>query len=342
MRNSTLRHIVALAVLIASALPAYSQQPTMQFLSAMQARAALTQGVERNYYERLQLDEMRAKTGLALENLTLDQARSQVREAYGASTEDFTAEEQAALREALEYLQPVLQAKAPLYARTAWSFIKVAANIEGGLPHTRGDSIVLSDKVLASIAHRHATQKFDQPSLVWMLLVHEQTHVLERHSPALFAPLYTDAFGFQRGDLPAPPDWLRLHRVINPDAPDVRWIFPLDASPTNAGSRRWVLPDIVLLNDEHPRMPQDFNVVAVPVRNVAGHWTFADQTQPERLQPLAGLDVYARAFPEHSETFHPNEIAAVMLSELILSWHVEEPEHELWSKVRSWADSALR
>ena len=73
------------------------------------------------------------------------------------------------------------------------------------LPHTRGDSIVLSDTIVTAIAKQHATQAFDQPSGLWNLLVHEQTHVVQRRNPARFASLYTSAFGFRQVSLPAPP-----------------------------------------------------------------------------------------------------------------------------------------
>jgi len=45
---------------------------------------------------------MRAKTGLVLQNLSLQAARDQVRDAYSAATEDFTADQQASLREMID------------------------------------------------------------------------------------------------------------------------------------------------------------------------------------------------------------------------------------------------
>ncbi len=334
-----LRNAIVLALLLtAFTAAAQAQQASIHFLSREQARAALTQGAARSYYARLQLAEMRAKTGLPLQNLTLQAARDQVREAYGAAAEDISADEQAALSDAIETLQPILQARAPLYARTPWSFIKVSKNIEGGLPHTRGDSIVLSDAVMAAIARAHAQAKPDPPTRLWNLLVHEQTHVLQRHSPALFAPLYTEAFGFRQVALEPPPEWLRLRRVINPDAPDADWVFPIG----DGGARRWVLPDLVLENLDNPRMPQDFSIVALAVKQDGALWHYVDQAQPAALRSLSGLEAYVRAFPEHQELFHPNEICAVMLAELITGDDVQQPEHALWATTRAWAERALR
>ena len=334
-----MRNTIALALLFASSLPAaHAQEASIRFLSREQGRAALTEGAERSYFARLQFGEMRAKSGLPLKDLTLQAAREQVRDAYGAAAEDFTADDQAAVREAIETLQPILQARAPLYARTPWSFVKVSKTIEGGLPHTRGDSIVLSEAVLVAITRMHAQAKLDAPARLWNLLVHEQTHVLQRRNPALFATLYTGAFGFRQVVLEPAPEWLRIRRVVNPDAPDADWVFPIGAG----AERHWVLPDILLENLENPRMPQDFNIVALAVKQEAVHWRYVDQTQPAVLQELSGLDGYVRAFPERQELFHPNEICAVLLAEMIVGDDIRQPEHPLWAKTRAWAERALR
>jgi hypothetical protein len=75
---------------------------------------------DRDFYSQLQLVEMRAKPGLELKAASLDAAREQVIASFGASVDDFTADEQAALRDAINHLQPILESQAPLYARTPW------------------------------------------------------------------------------------------------------------------------------------------------------------------------------------------------------------------------------
>src|SRR5450631_2249101 len=124
-----MRKTFALYLSILVSLPALHAEPaapptaapaaasaTIHLLSQSEARAALTTGEERGYYARLQLPEMRAKTGLPLQNTTLESAREQVREAYGARVEEFTADEQLALREVMTGLQELLRSRAPLYA----------------------------------------------------------------------------------------------------------------------------------------------------------------------------------------------------------------------------------
>ena len=310
----------------------------VHFLSRTEASAALTGEVAQQYYAQLQLAEMRAKTRLPLTDLSLDAARAAASKAYGLATEDFTDDERAALGDAVESMQPVLLARAPLYARTPWCFIKVNGTIEGGLPHTRGECIVLAEGVLQSLAKAHAKARFDQPSGVWLLLLHEQTHVLQRRNPALFAALYSDVYGFRQVEV-LPPDWLRLRRVINPDAPRVEWIYPIGKD----AARHWVLPDIELLELDHPQMPADFKVVALGVHALEGRrWALDDVAMPATQPDLEGVAEYVDAFPVKGEAFHPNEIAAQMMAEIIAGAHMQNPDHPLWAKTRQWADSALR
>lgn len=332
------RALIAILANLACATALAAAPSNVHFLSRDEARQALTTGAERDFYARLQLVEMRARTGLALEATSLDAAREQVIASYGAAVEDFTADEQAALRDATDHLQPILEAQAPLYARTPWSFIKTRANIEGGLPHTRGDSIVLAEPVLASLVRAHATRAFDQPSPVWLLLVHEQTHIIQRRHPEMFATLYTSVFGFRHADLPAPPAWIGAVRMTNPDAPVSDWIFAL-----GKGDReRWMLPEILVDHGDHPRMPEDFQVVALRVQQHGAAWAYADQTAPASPTALDSLQEYVERFPVRDELFHPNEIAAGMLSYLLTAAPLPQPENSMWSLTRTWAGQAFR
>jgi hypothetical protein len=311
---------------------------SIRFLTRDEARSALTEGEGRGYYADLQLGEMRAKTGLPLRDLSLAQARERVRVTYGERTLDFSTEEQAALREAITSLRPRLLERAPLYARTPWSFIKVAATLEGGMPHTRGDSIVLPDALLTQLMRAHAHGAFDRPSSLWNLLVHEQTHVLERRHPAPFTALYTRVFGFRHVVLPPAPAWLLVRNVANPDGPVQDWAFPVG----EGGKRRWFVPEIQLRELQTPRMPEDFELIATPIQARGGVWEYLDQSAPERPAPLTQFTEFFAKFPIRDELFHPNEIAAGLLAGLITDYGQETPQAGLWEQTRRWATLGLR
>ena len=331
--------LVLTSVAFAALVPApAAQPPSITFLSAADARSALTEGSARDYYALLQMPDIRSKTGLTLEGLSLTAAREAAGKAYGAATLDFSADEQAALREAVERLQPLLAERAPIYARTPWSFIKVASSIEDGRPHTRGESIVLSDVVMAWVLKMRAQAPLTKPSLIWNLLVHEQTHVIQREYPELFSTLYTSAFGFQHVMLPATPNWISSLRVINPDAPDADWIFSIN----QGGSRHWFLPDLLINTRAHPQMPMGFQIVALAVEKQGEHWAYLDPVSPGNPRLLYGIDDYIQRFPLHDELYHPNEIAANMLAAWITGVRMKDPDNPMWSKMQAWAVGALK
>lgn len=319
-------------------MAAGAASPATHFMGHDEARRVLTEGAERGFYAHLQIVEMRAKTGLDLGGEDVEGARAQVEAAFGAATVDFTLEEQAALRDAVDHLQPLLEARAPLYARTPWSFIKVRDTIEGGLPHTRGDSIVLPESVLSSLVHSHASRSPDRAPFAWTVLVHAQTHVIQRRHPKLFAKLYTSILGFEHAALPAPPEWVVSARMTNPDAPVADWAFSLGRGT----ARRWYLAEILVDHGDHPRMPADFRIVALRLTHHGTEWAYADQVQPAEIIELSSLTEFVERFPVRDELYHPGEIAADLLSSLIVGGPLVRADSRMWADTRRWATRALK
>ena len=332
-----MRHAPA-ALITILALPMMAQTapaPPMaqaRFLSKEEAAKVL---VASDYFDLLHTPELRAKTGLALAGMTTEQARAAAKAFYAASAQDFSAEEKAMLQGILDRVAPALMTKLPLMARTPFTFIK--AGIEGGLPHTRGACIVLSPMMLAALAHTKELEA-EVPGGAAGLLVHEQTHVLERQHPELFAQLFTEVFGFKRITVAPDAPELAEKRVVNPDGPDLAWAFPIHAN----GGTRWIRPDLQLGELEHPRMPQDFQMIAVDLDEKGGAFTLArDAKGNPEVENLSSLKDYESAFADVGEDFHPNEIAAVLLS----GWVTDSDKDSgqpLRVRTDAWAEKALR
>jgi hypothetical protein len=140
-----------LASLFCIAAWAQPSSPAVRFLDREEAQAMLASPEEAVYYDRLEWGELQAKTGLAFEGMTLAAARRKVRALYASSTGEFAADEQRFIEQAVRALAPEMAEKAPLYLRTPWCFLKLSDALEGGMPHTRGDCIVLSPKGLTML-----------------------------------------------------------------------------------------------------------------------------------------------------------------------------------------------
>jgi len=313
--------------------------PRVAFLDRAAAADALAHGDD--YYAGLGLLEIRARMQSALPGLSLADARIAVRDFDAAATLSFTEEERAAVAGVVERVQPLLAARAPLYARTPWSFIQLDDRAEGGMPHTRGPHVVLPRAVVAGYVKLHrdasAAGKLATATRGSNLLVHEQTHVLERLHPARFEPLFTQVFGFTRM-APAPAHaWLAAHRCVNPDGPDVAWAFPLET----IGGNGWLMPDVTMPDKPVPRMPQDFESVGVEVALGADGWRVVERDgQPVRrdLDQVRGWHAH---FPFPDEDFHPNEIAAVALSHWILRDVPDLDARPLMPALADWARAGL-
>ena len=310
----------------------------VHFLTAGEGAAALTEGAEAAYFERMNLLEIRARLHGGADWPSLQAARQAARRFEASKVQSFSDDECAAIRDIVERLQPRLASRAPLYARTPWSFVKLGDDAEGGMPHTRGRHLVLPAKLVEVIARRARATNPLAPPRFGDLLVHEQTHVLQRLAPARFEPLFIDVLGFVRA--PTPPTSPALARCLvqNPDAPDLSWVFPLD----KLGGKGWIMPATVLPTDKAaPKMPQDFQAVAVELAREGGEWKVVDDAGQPRLRQLAQVPGYDAYFPYADEDIHPNEIAAVALSHWILQDDPQLAQRPRMEALAAWARGAL-
>ena len=312
--------------------------PQVAFLSPEAGAAALAGDT---YYADMAMLDLRARMKSPLAGTSLEDARVAVRAYDAAAVLAFTDEERAAIGGVIERMQSLLAVRAPLYARTPWSLVKLDDRAEGGMPHTRGPHIVMPRRVAETYAamHRDLSAKGTLASSPRgrNLLVHEQTHVLERANPARFEPLFTGVFGFTRmTPAPATP-WLTAHTGVNPDGPDVVWAFALEP----VGGSGWIMPDVIFPDVPVPRMPEDFQAVGIEVTRTADGWKIVEENgQPKRrdLDKIPGFDDH---FPFADEDFHPNEIAAVALSHWILQDVADVESRPLMPGVAAWAKTAL-
>lgn len=327
--------VLAFGLACGSAAQAANGGLQIQFLSKVEASALMAGPGAKPYFDAMTGPELIAKTGLDIQNLPLDIARDNARAIYASETLEFSQNEQDVLRWGVSVLWPTLIDKAPLFARTSWKFAKVSDKIEGGLPHTREDTIVFSADLMASLVPAYRDQDLSKlyQSLGY-LLAHEQTHVLQRSQPAVFDDLVTSVLGFQRVPALQSP-WLAERGVVNPDAPRNEWVYPLP------GGKQAAMPYLLLDNLTHPHMPQDFRTVAVMAEKDLGGWAWLVQDGAPVTHPLSDLKTYTNAFPNPKENDHPYEISADMLGYWLASRSDGDASHPLRAKLVKWAKKNL-
>lgn len=310
--ESSTRGLLLFGFYLVLSQPALAAEPAVAFLSGDAARAAIADDAREPYFARLQSLEIAAKTGSEVHGALAVQ-RSEARKRYQAAVRDFTEAEQHALRASVKALQPML-VHYPRFARQPWRFVKVADSIEGGLPHTRADAIVLSESVSAGIAGMHRQSAAAALRRVGPLLLHEQMHVLQRLLPARFESLYVNVFGFARRATLELPAELVANQVANPDGLDCCWLFPL-AQPGH-----FILPWLEFAASASRRkMPQDFRMRAISVVAEGSEFrVMRDAEGKVQTRDLAQVTEYVHTFPLTENFYHPNESAADLFAQLVM------------------------
>jgi len=305
--------LLLLALFTACVAVRADSTPSVIFLDGNAARSAIVNDARDGYFDKLESIEIAAKVGEALTG-SLAEQRREARRRYQQAVRPFRPEEKQAIRAYIDALQPLLL-NYPHYSRQPWKFVKVADHIEGGLPHTRDDFIVLPENASKGLFDMRARLSPEQALMRGgMLLLHEQAHVLQRLDPMRFESLYTKTFGYRRnGKIPLPDD-LRLNQVANPDGMDCCWLFPRGSG--------MIWPFLVFAErDGIRRMPTDFRMLAVQLelpRNHKGYRVVKGSDGSSATEELLQVRDYVEAFPLTQNFYHPNETAADLFSQLVL------------------------
>lgn len=143
------------------------------------------------------------------------------RQGFQEFAAEFTEEEQTMLKEQIKELEKLTGNTWPLLTRFPWNFIKAKPGFCSDFPHTRGLSIVLSERVLQRM-------KAD-PVFAITILLHEKIHVLQRACGKSFEELY-HGYGYKQFDL-AVDAKSKLNLAQNPDALSSFWFIQVDGMP---------------------------------------------------------------------------------------------------------------
>lgn len=142
-----------------------------------------------------------AEIAIRLESITPDKTVDDLKKLYAEQVLAWSEEEIAATRKVIARNLPRLRVYDHLLPDTVW-LIKTTERVEGGMPHTRNNAIVLPTPGNA---------------LDDNLLLHELFHVLSRHQSGDQASLYR-ILGFKPCMLEETP-WMISRRLSNPDVP---------------------------------------------------------------------------------------------------------------------------
>jgi hypothetical protein len=306
---------IAFLLLLLLAPASLRAAPKVAFADLAAGRAAIVD--DPGYFDRMQPMEMEAKTGQPLPAAALDVQRAECRRRYQAAVREFSKDEMAALRGLVALINPAIGKSYPRFAEMPWHFLKVAGNLEAGFPHTRGKYIVFSQGVCGWMAGERARQSGRRVPLDKMeLLLHEQTHVFQRAHPELFDSLYTGQWGFIRAKSIAACPWIVAHQLLNPDAVDCPWVFPI----LRPDGTNYIWPLCSLPDGPGPkRMQSDFSMLAIHVTRQGDEFRVEQSLDGRpKYSELMSVRAYREVFPQSTNIYHPHEASADLFAKLVV------------------------
>ncbi len=298
---------------------AWSQQAVeVHFPEVEEARAILLDEEMEPYFSGLQPREIALMSGAALppEILAggLEACRAEARRRWAADVRSYTAEEQQALRAAIEALSARLRPDFPLFAEQPWVLLKVRAGHCWGMPHTRGPAIVFDEEVVRALTAA-------PPERAFGLLAHEQMHVFQRRHPERMRRFYQRDFGLVDAPSIEGHAWLDRNQVTNPDGVRLEWVLRQGTGE----AARYFWPRTILDPESDAvaggRPPFLALAVELERRPDGGFRVMTDPEGVPRHSPLTELPAYLQAFPEGYAHDHPNEVSAYLFDALA----VEDP-----------------
>jgi hypothetical protein len=311
---NTIMHRTASLILVLLAPSFLRAAPPVAFADLATGRAAIVD--DPPYFDHLQPMEMEAKTGQPLLAATLPEQRTECRRRYQAAVREFTEEEKSAIRNVVALIEPAVRKSYPKYADTPWNFLKVAGNLEAGFPHTRGKHIILAEGVCRGLVSQPFFFARQVPLDKMELLLHEQMHVFQRAHAELFDSLYIGQWGFIRAKSIAACPWIVEHQLLNPDAIDCPWVFPI---PQPDGTK-YIWPLASFSEGHGPkRMRTDFSRLAFYVTRKDDQFRveMASDQRP-KYSELMSVRAYCKVFPQSTNIYHPHEAAADLFAKLVL------------------------
>jgi hypothetical protein len=320
-------------------------RPRVLCLDLERARVAILDESFEPFFENLQYREISAFLGRSPEARTLSGQRTEAREVFRKAARGFAPEETKALRWLTEGLRERVADSYPLLAEHPWTFLKFDDELCSGFSHTRGLSILFSERIVRRVTSLHEVGDLEAALReMGPLLVHEQLHVLQRCYPRRFAAMFRSLLGFEEGVVESDP-WLLARQVSNPDALTSNWLIPLEED-----GRRLLYWPRTLLRDapEVPRLGGDFLAVAVLVQREGDHYeVVVDPAGRPVHRPLSELGAFLDRFPIRTGHDHPREVAAYLFEQVLLYDILgvspgDEGPPEMVTRVRDWARDGLR
>lgn len=287
-----------------------------EFVFASAAEGGRILGAHDGFFEAMAPLEMRLRSA-GPGRVTREALRAQ----YRAGTLEWDGAERRAWQASLDRLGPRLAGWAALLPERVL-LVRVRGGVEDGIPHTRGNAILLP---VGTGRARAARRDF--------MLAHEIFHILSRALAARHDSLYA-LIGFRPCRLALPAE-LRARRITNPDAPDERHYLQLTGErgawvPLQLARPAAAPPPALAESLQFRLLRVDVADGICTARRRGGEW---DLAAPNALPGL-----FAVIGRNSDYLAHPEELMADNFA-LLLTRAARAPDRALLDRLARWLDA---
>lgn len=209
---------------------------------------------------------------------------------------EFNNSEKKSIFWLVSLLKKFIQNSVPSWNNYPWNLIKISRKIEGGMPHTIYNCIILPDSITSSIATFYQKKKYNEIIEEYgLILIHEYIHVIQKLNPNIFNNLYQNYWNYSYQKVNIPNNLKNIQR-INPDGLDTNWVY-------NKNDNSKIAHHVVL---KKTNQLSDINIVTLKVNK--------DQSLTETKKDKE----FKSFFCKNSQNYHPHENSACLISEYIL------------------------
>ena len=208
---------------------------------------------------------------------------------------DFNDKEKKHIDSLLSVIIDNLKKNYPKFNYDDWIFMKSNDNIEGGMPFTILNYIILPEKVIRrSMGLSDFTASMNY---LGNILIHEKMHIFQRNNPDLVNMFYNKYWNFTYINNINIPNYINDKIRSNPDGLQIYWVY----------KNKYLI--LSLLNSDNNL--SDINIYYYPI-----YWK---NNRYYIDKPLNHLTEYNNFFCNIQYPYHPNESSAYLFSDIVLS-----------------------
>ena len=259
----------------------------------------------KKYFQYLNKNDLEAREIIYYNASNINRpSTNSIIEHYCDNVLEFTSDERTKIKSVVNYIYRNISNKFLGYFKN-WRFAKFSNTIENGYPHTHGDTIFLSQRLVDNLTEEYNTPlDIRKISNLVDTLIHENVHVLQRKFPKKFESLYSKYWHFKKvEEINGIEKYLDNYRT-NPDGMDLYYVFK---------NKLWL--GCIYKTNTKKRMDMVY-YYAVPVKKKSDKIFTYDETRD--VQTLSSNKEFSEFFEGiYGNLYHPNELAAEALAKYL-------------------------